>query len=284
MTAFARATRLTKYGTLVLELRSVNHRYLDCQFKLPNTLNQLEPVLREILKQRISRGKIDCNLTLRGQAEEAGELSLNQSRLAQVLQLCDLVNTRAHSLRPATTLDILAFPGVCNSTDPEQDGLIEQATQLMNEALSSFLENREREGATLAALIEQRLCAIEQELTAVRKALPTLKQLQRERLQNKLAELDVDLNQDRLEQELLYLAQKSDADEELDRLDAHIAQVRQSLSQNTPCGRRLDFLMQELNREANTLSAKATASSVTHSAVELKVLIEQMREQVQNIE
>lgn len=284
MTAFARTTATTDHGTLVLELRSVNHRYLDCHFKLPETLTLLEPALREKLKQHINRGKIDCHLTLRGNTDEPGGLNLNQSRLDSVLQLCDLINTRAHNLRPASTLEVLNFPGVCSNQEPEQDDLIEHVKQLMNETLKQLVAHREQEGAALAALIEQRLSAIKQALTAIREALPTLKQLQRQRLQDKLVELNTDIHQERLEQELVYLAQKSDVDEELDRIDAHIEQVRHSLSENAPCGRRLDFLMQELNREANTLASKATASSVTHHAVELKVLIEQMREQVQNIE
>lgn len=286
MTAFARASIATEQVSLIVELRSVNHRYLDCTFKLPESLTQLESVFRNNLRKKLHRGKIDCLLRIEGKAVAPTTLHLNQDLLDQLLQLSDHINTRSHNLRPATTLDILQFPGICSADTTDNTALEQQAESLFSEALASLIANRQREGEQLATLIHQRLDAIDHELSAVRSALPVLRQHQQDKLRTKLADIGADANIDpsRLEQELVYLAQKSDVDEELDRFDAHIKEVKKALRQSGPSGRRLDFLMQELNREANTLASKSTQANITHNAVELKVLIEQMREQIQNIE
>jgi len=186
--------------------------------------------------------------------------------------------------RPPTSLEILQFPGVCIAPEPSEDTLHQSAESLFRKTIANLRESRRREGEKLATLVLDRLDQVESAVEATRALLPALVQRQRERITNRIAELDFEVDRNRLEQELVYLAQKMDVDEELDRLEAHIAEVRHTLNKGGACGRRLDFLMQELNREANTLSSKSIASSTTKNAVELKVLIEQMREQIQNIE
>ena len=282
MTAFARSAS-SGPSVIVAELRSVNHRYLDCHFKLPDSLRGLEPKLRERLSASLGRGKIDCQLRVQSEAV-ASTLSIDQTRLAEVVAAADAVRQTVPDARPPDVLDLLQFPGVCNGGEPGEDALASAGLDAFEQALGELQTTRAREGAQLAEFLRQRLAAIGSVIAQVREALPALRQRQEERLRRRLSEIDEPVDEGRIEQELVMLLQKSDVDEELDRLDAHVTEVERVLSKGGPCGRRLDFLMQELNREANTLSSKSTASSATQSAVELKVLIEQMREQVQNIE
>jgi len=184
----------------------------------------------------------------------------------------------------SSPLEVLQFPGICSAPEQSEEQLQKEAEALFGKALKSLIKNRRREGAKLAAMVGERLEQVAGEVTATRKLLPDLKQQQRDRIINRIAELEIEVDHNRLEQELVHLAQKADVDEELDRLEAHVDEVRRTLEKGGPCGRRLDFLMQELNREANTLSSKSISSGTTQNAVELKVLIEQMREQIQNIE
>ncbi|TXS93790.1 YicC family protein [Parahaliea maris] len=290
MTAFARESLATEQGTLTLELRTVNHRYLDCHFKLPDSLRVLEANFREQAAKGLARGKLDCLLRLQQQGTAAvGPLVVDEERLEEVLTAAALVGDRmaAGKLPGAQLLDplqVLQFPGVCAAAESGEEALQAAAAKLFSEALTTLRDNRAREGEKLANLILERLDLVEAEVARTREHLPALLQQQRERVIARIEDLDLDTDQSRLEQELVYMAQKADVDEELDRLDTHIGEVRRTLKKGGPCGRRLDFLMQEFNREANTLSSKATASSTTASAVELKVLIEQMREQIQNIE
>ncbi|MBN7797251.1 YicC/YloC family endoribonuclease [Parahaliea mediterranea] len=285
MTAFARESLATDHGTLVIELRSVNHRYLDCSFKMPDALRALEGGFREQATRGLSRGKLDCMLRLQHQASaQGGPLSVDQSRLAEVLAAARAVADQLPGSQPLNPLEVLQFPGVCVSPEGAEQALQVAADELFKRALTTLRDNRAREGKKLAALVLERLEQVESEVARTREHLPALLRQQRERVVARIEELDTDADPGRLEQELVYMAQKADVDEELDRLDAHIGEVRRTLKKGGPCGRRLDFLMQEFNREANTLSSKSTASSTTASAVELKVLIEQMREQIQNIE
>ncbi|MFV8818861.1 YicC/YloC family endoribonuclease [Haliea sp. E17] len=283
MTAFARESGSTERGVLTVELRTVNHRYLDCNFKLPDDLRALEPQLREQLASKLTRGKVDCLVRLQATATQASGFNVNSEALAQLAAAADLV-AGEFKLRKPSALEVLQYPGICHAPDSDEETLQQAASQLFGKTLDSLLRFREREGEKLAALVVERLALVDAEVATTRAALPALRQHQHQRLQQRIAELGVEVDQGRLEQELVYLAQKADVDEELDRLTTHCEEVRRALKKGSPCGRRLDFLMQELNREANTLSSKSNSSGTTQSAVELKVLIEQMREQIQNIE
>jgi uncharacterized protein (TIGR00255 family) len=282
MTAFARES-CSEPCAIVVELRSVNQRYLDCHFRIPDSLRALEPKLREALAAKLKRGKIDCQLRLVTD-EVADALSLDRVRLGQVLSLLDALREEAPQLAQPDALALLQFPGICETQQADESALQTAVLKLFHSAVDSLLESRRREGEQLEGFLTQRLEAIDTLTSQIRRELPALRQRQEERLRGRLEELRAELDEGRLEQELVYLAQKGDVDEELDRLLAHVAEARRILAAGGPCGRRLDFLMQEFNREANTLSSKSSASSTTQSAVELKVLIEQMREQVQNIE
>jgi len=284
MTAFARESGATERGVLTVELRTVNHRYLDCSFKLPDFLRPLEPLFREAAGKVLARGKLDCLIRLQSHAAAGGELRVNEGQLDALLDAASLVAAKLPDTRPPTALEVLQFPGICHADESSDEEVQRSAAALFRKAVDALAENRRREGEKLAVMILDRLSLVEQEVQATRSLLPELKQQQRERILARIGELGVDVDRDRLEQELVYLAQKADVDEELDRLEAHIGEVRRTLEKGGPCGRRLDFLMQEFNREANTLSSKSNAGSTTRNAVELKVLIEQMREQIQNIE
>ena len=284
MTAFARESVDTDQGNLTVELRSVNHRYLDCSFKLPDLLRPLEPRLREQASGALARGKLDCLIRVQSHPGQSGEWQLDEQQLARLLAAANQVEQRLDNSRPLSALEVLQFPGVCSTEDRSEEVLQKVAADLFAKALGDLKEARLREGEKLAKLVLDRLQQVDSEVESTRAVLPQLMQQQRERVIARIKELGMDVDQDRLEQELVYMAQKADVDEELDRLEAHISEVRRALDKGGPCGRRLDFLMQELNREANTLSSKSTSSTTTQSAVELKVLIEQMREQIQNIE
>jgi uncharacterized protein (TIGR00255 family) len=284
MTAFARESTNTEHGTITVELRSVNHRYLDCSFKLPDVLRALEPQLREQASKGLGRGKLDCLIRVQSHAARAGNWQVDTQQLDRLLEATRGIEAKLEDIRPLNALEILQFPGICSSEDESEEALQKTAAALFARALEDLRSARRREGEKLAQLVGDRLEQVAQEVGATRKGLPALLQQQRDRVAARIQELDVEVDQGRLEQELVYMAQKADVDEELDRLDAHISEVRRTLEKGGPCGRRLDFLMQEFNREANTLSSKSTSSDTTRSAVELKVLIEQMREQIQNIE
>jgi uncharacterized protein (TIGR00255 family) len=284
MTAFARESVATQQGVLTVELRSVNHRYLDCSFKLPDALRSLEPRLRERASVALARGKLDCMLRLQAHPTQAGELQIDTAKLDALLAAARSIQDRLDNAAPISPLEVLQFPGIYSSREESEEQLQKEALALFSQALDTMQLNRQREGETLAALVLDRLALVESEIKTTRDVLPLLMQQQRSRITTRITDLGVDVDQGRLEQELVYMAQRADVEEELDRLDAHIGEVRRTLKKGGPCGRRLDFLMQELNREANTLSSKSQSASTTQNAVELKVLIEQMREQVQNIE
>lgn len=284
MTAFARETLATEQGDLTIELRSVNHRYLDCTFKLPDALRQLEPKLREGAGKKLSRGKLDCMVRMQFNNNSSDSLKIDSERLHELLQSTETIAAQLSEPRALNPLEVLQFPGVCAAEEISYELFISGTLKVFTEALDSLANSREREGEKLAEMILSRLDLIEAELAKTRSVLPELMAAQRDRITSRIAELNIETDENRLEQELVHLAQKADVDEELDRLDAHIAEVRRVLKKGGACGRRLDFLMQELNREANTLSSKSQSSSTTMAAVELKVLIEQMREQIQNIE
>ncbi|MBD1550072.1 YicC/YloC family endoribonuclease [Pseudomonas typographi] len=283
MTAFARAERAGSDGTLNWELRSVNHRYLEPHLRLADALRDLEGAVRDALRQQLSRGKVECTLRF-SEANGSKALHIDASRAAQVVAAAESVASLINQPARINPLDVLNWPGVLASNGPDTQTLNAQALALFQEALDELTADREREGTELARLIGERLDALAAEVDALRALVPQMLALQRQRILDRFAELKLEADPQRLEQELVLLAQKSDVAEELDRLATHAAEVKRVLKAGGAAGRRLDFLMQELNREANTLGSKAFDPRSTQAAVNLKVLIEQMREQVQNIE
>jgi uncharacterized protein (TIGR00255 family) len=282
MTAFASGERATPWGTLACELRSVNHRFLELGVRLADELRVLEPALRERVAARIGRGKLD--LTLRLRAPEGGDaLQLNPTRLRELSELAIDLSARFPALRTEFT-ELLQFPGVLQAPSADPAALQAQALALLDEVLAEFVAAREREGAKLAAVIGERVDAIDRIAGQVRELMPAIRAGQRAKLEARLADLAQPADPGRLEQELVIWLQKLDVDEELDRLDAHVGEARRVLTLREAVGRRLDFLLQEFNREANTLGSKSVDARSSAAAVELKVLIDQVREQIQNIE
>lgn len=285
MTGFARREAKLAWGTAVWEIRSVNHRYLEPSFRLPEDFREIEPHLREAMRKALQRGKVEASLSIQWEQEGEAELGININRVSQLTKAAQQINQLlGAAAAPINALDILKYPGVLQKQEIDREAMQAAVLTLFDSALEGLIEHRTREGNELEQLILQRLDAVSAQVVTVRARLPEILSAQREKLQTKLAALQIDLDPDRLEQEIVMLAQKADVDEELDRLDTHVIEVKRSLKQTDSLGRRLDFLMQELNREANTLSSKSIVSDTTLAAVELKVLIEQMREQVQNIE
>ncbi|SUD37935.1 YicC/YloC family endoribonuclease [Ectopseudomonas mendocina] len=283
MTAFARNEQATAHGTLSWELRSVNHRYLEPHLRLPEAFRDLEGAVREALRQGLSRGKVEC--TLRFAEESAGkQLQVDSERARQLITAAEQVAALIKQPAPLNPLEVLAWPGVLVADSADPQALNAAALKLFDQALGELKAGRAREGAELAKLLNERLDSILDEVAALRELVPQMLAGQRQKIETRFAEMQAELDPQRLEQELVLLAQKSDVAEELDRLSTHVSEVRRVLKAGGAAGRRLDFLMQELNREANTLGSKAFDPRSTQAAVNLKVLIEQMREQVQNIE
>jgi uncharacterized protein (TIGR00255 family) len=284
MTAFARQQGHGEYGELTWEIRSVNHRFLETTVRLPEELRGIEPTVRERVTARLGRGKLECNLRLKMAAGGAVELQVNERMVEQILAAADKMAHRLHSSHHPSIMDVLRWPGVMEAGEQDFSPVQEAALVLLDQALGSLLEAREREGARLADLIVQRVEGMHRQVETARERMPVVIDAVRERLRARLTEVAESLDQERLEQEMALLAQRLDVDEEMDRLRTHLDEVSRVLQQDEPVGRRLDFLMQELNREANTLGSKSADSETTGISVEMKVLIEQMREQVQNIE
>ncbi|WP_394560217.1 YicC/YloC family endoribonuclease [Aquipseudomonas alcaligenes] len=283
MTAFARVEGAEANGTLSWELRSVNHRYLEPHLRLPEAFRDLEGAVREALRQGLSRGKVEC--TLRFAEENAGKsLQVDETRARQLVAAAEQIAALIQQPAPLNPLEVLAWPGVLVADASDPQALNAAALKLFEQALGELKSGRAREGAELAKLLNERLDNILEEVAALRVLIPEMLANQRQKIETRFAEMQAELDPQRLEQELVLLAQKSDVAEELDRLSTHVTEVRRVLKAGGAAGRRLDFLMQELNREANTLGSKAFDPRSTQSAVTLKVLIEQMREQVQNIE
>ena len=284
MTAFSRKELNAPWGTLSWELRSVNHRYLEVHPRLPDTLRDLENPVRESLRSTLSRGKVECTLKLKAENLAPTRLEINETYVKQLLEAANRLTHMTGDTSGLSVTDLLGWPGVVTTPEADQSEIQQAALGLLQEALQDFVANREREGQMLNDIIIDRLDKIDAQVTVVRQHLPEILQAQKEKLLARLEEISANVDQERLEQEIVYLAQKSDVDEELDRLETHVKEVRRALKQGGAVGRRLDFLMQELNREANTLGSKSINPLTTQAAVELKVLIEQMREQIQNIE
>ena len=283
MTAFARHDMKGEWGNASWELRSVNQRYLETYIRLPEQFRSLEPVIRDRIRQRLTRGKVECQLRFEANPGAQGELTLNQTLAQQVINAANWVKSRTEE-GTIDPVDILRWPGVMSAGEQDLDAINQQLLAGLDQALNDFVEARETEGAALKQLIEQRLAAVSQEVAKVRSEMPAVLVWQRERLVSKLDDAAIQVDSQRLEQELIMLAQRIDVAEELDRLDAHIKETYNILKKKEAVGRRLDFMMQEFNRESNTLGSKSITATITTSAIELKVLIEQMREQIQNIE
>ncbi|MBU3009086.1 YicC/YloC family endoribonuclease [Cobetia amphilecti] len=283
MTAFSRQTHEADYGTLTLELRSVNQRYLEPHFRLPDSLRELESAFREGLRKRLNRGKVELSLRFDAEAG-ADSLAVDARRLGELSRVLAEVGQHCPDAPQPSRLALLDYPGVLVREGADQERIKADALSLFKRALDEHIEGRAREGERLAELISARLDGVDSHVAEVRRLMPDILARQRENLLARLEEVRATLDPQRLEAELTLMAQKADVDEELDRLDTHVGEVRRQLTQKGPIGRRLDFLMQELNREANTLSSKSVVADTTRCAVELKVLIEQMREQIQNIE
>ncbi|MFM5713895.1 YicC/YloC family endoribonuclease [Aeromonas allosaccharophila] len=283
MTAYARKEFKGDWGTAVWEIRSVNQRYLETYIRLPEQLRSLEPVLRERFRAKLQRGKVECNLRFEAAQADAKQLHINEELARLIIDSANWVMKEAGQgqLNP---VDVLRWPGVMAAAEQDMDAVATELLGGFDQTMEDFLASRASEGANLKALIEQRLAGIQVEVKKVRVHLPQIIEWQRQKLTDRLAEAKVELDPARIEQEIVLLAQKIDVAEELDRLEMHINETNKIMKKGGACGRRLDFMMQEFNRESNTLGSKSINAEVTQSAVELKVLIEQMREQIQNIE
>ncbi len=284
MTAFAREEYRGELGLLVWELRSVNHRYLEPHFRIPEELRSFEPMVRERLAKRFSRGKIDCSLRFKPSSGVEADVQVNQHLVKQLIsaeaEVAGIIGNETN-LRP---MDLLRWPGVIKEQEKDLGPVQKEAIAVLDRALDGLLDTRQREGQRLGEMITLRCQKMRKLVLQVRDLMPQILEAMRQRIHNRLQEVMEQLDESRLEQEMAMIAQRLDVDEEMDRLDTHLAEVEAVLKRKEPIGRRLDFLMQELNRETNTLSSKSNSAELTKIAVDMKVLIEQMREQIQNIE
>ncbi|WP_455221082.1 YicC/YloC family endoribonuclease [Kaarinaea lacus] len=283
MTAFARQTVESDLGTLTLELKSVNHRFSEVSLRLPEELRSVESKIRDRIGQVVKRGKIDANLRYQAPLAALG-FEIDREIVKTLASTSKDVETELPGIAPIRMIDVLKWPGVLKTPEVDAERLTNTAMSLLDTALKELMETREREGEKLKQLLLERCTAMSLEVARVQERIPVAIEAMRQRLKEKLAEWKAELDETRLEQEVVFLCNKSDVAEEMDRLQAHIEEVKRVLEDKKPVGRRLDFLMQELNREANTLASKSPDTEMTRASVELKVLIEQMREQVQNIE
>lgn len=282
MTAYARHEVKGDWGNGVWEIRSVNQRYLETFIRLPEQFRALEPVIREKLRKQLQRGKIEVALKFNANPAHVGEMKINESLAKQIMNNASWLQDQVKG--DINPMDILRWPGVMEAEEMDMDSVQTELLSGFDKTVSDFIDARGSEGANLETMIDTRLTAILAQVDIVTEQMPEVMKWQREKLTTRLEELKAEIDQNRLEQELIYLAQKQDVAEELDRLQSHVKETRKILKKGGACGRRLDFMMQEFNREANTLASKSINTEVTNAAVELKVLIEQMREQIQNIE
>ncbi len=283
MTAYARREIKGNWGSAAWELRSVNQRYLETYIRLPEQFRSLEPVVRERIRARLTRGKVECNLRFDLDPSAQSALQLNEKLAKQLVEAAQWVKMQSDE-GEINPLEVLRWPGVMLAEEQDLDAISTELLSALDTAIDDFIAARESEGAALKVMIEQRLDGVSAEVVKVRAHMPNILQWQRERLISKLEDAQVQLENTRLEQELVLMAQRVDVAEELDRLEAHVKETHKIMKKEEAVGRRLDFMMQEFNRESNTLASKSINADVTTSAIELKVLIEQMREQIQNIE
>lgn len=284
MTAFARHEAQTELGTLSWEIRSVNHRYLELGFRLEESFRPLEMAMRKRISDTLSRGKVEVALRYKAPEQQQDDIEINEALAQKVIERYQQLAGSSQNPAALDLMKVLQWPGVIQTESLDQEALSQLVMQSLDQALSDLLATREREGQALQAMIEQRCAQINDIAGQVRELMPDILESQRQKLRERVEDMQVNLEPERLEQEVALLAQKSDVAEELDRLQSHVKEVEHVLQRDEPIGRRLDFLMQELNREANTLGSKSIDTGTTRFSVDLKVLIEQMREQVQNLE
>ena len=283
MTAFARHEVKGDWGNAVWEIRSVNQRFLETYFRLPEQFRSIEPVLRERFRKQLNRGKVECNLRFNANAGEKSNLSMNTTLAENLLKHANWINEQTLNSQ-VNPLEIMRWPGVMEAEESDMNAIQAEILAGFDQALKDFIVARADEGANMKSLIEQRLDGIVEQAELVKGHMPEVIAWQRKRITDKFSDANIELESSRVEQELVLLAQKMDVDEEIDRLYSHVKETRSILKKGGAQGRRLDFMMQEFNREANTLGSKSINADITNAAVELKVLIEQMREQIQNIE
>jgi len=285
MTGFARHERPGPWGTLICEIRAVNHRYLELSLRLPEELRSIENEARQLLSAALRRGKVDAAVYLKGSAATTPALELNKPLVEQLMKRASEVGSMVGGIPgPTSPLDLLRWPGVIREAERDASPIAAEALAMLGETVTDLNEARAREGARLQELLAVRCDGLLTLVAAVRERLPEVSARIRSKVEERVAQLATQVDPERLEQEIALLAYKMDVDEELDRLGSHVTEIRRVLDADEPAGRRLDFLMQELNREANTLSSKSQDTETTRAAVDMKVLIEQMREQVQNVE
>jgi uncharacterized protein (TIGR00255 family) len=284
MTGFARESAETDLGTLTWEIRAVNHRYLDVQFKLPEDLRPQEQAFRQQAGAALGRGKVECAFYFRRAFDEDVEMRVDTELVELIGNRISDMTVKLPNVAAVNPIEILRWPGVIQAPEVDVEPLIAEASRLFDAALTSIGEMRASEGARIAEMLESRCAEIETIATSVRARMPEVLEATRVKQRERIEALDVEADPARLEVELALIATKIDVDEELDRLESHLVEIRAALQSDKPVGRRLDFLMQELNREANTLGSKSADTETTKAAVDLKVLTEQMREQIQNVE
>lgn len=284
MTGFARRERQGPWGTLVCELRTVNHRYLETSLRLPDELKALENEVRQGIAAALRRGKVDASLYLKAASGTQRSLELDTALLDGLLARVEQVRGRLADAAPVSPLELLRWPGIVREAELDAKPVLVAALELLREAVNELNDTRYREGQRMRDLLLARCASVRAQVQVVKLRLPEVSQRLRERILERISQLGVAPDVERLEQEIVLYTHKMDVDEELDRLTAHLEEVTAVLDSSEPAGRRLDFLMQELNREANTLSSKSQDSETTRAAVDMKVMIEQMREQVQNVE
>jgi len=284
MTGFARESVETALGTLTWEIRAVNHRYLDVQFKLPDDLRPKEQAFRQQASAVLGRGKVECGLFFRRATDQQSEMQIDTDLVALIGARISEVSAKLPATTAVNPVEILRWPGVMQQPEIDAEPLFGEATTLLDIALQAINSMRLSEGQRIAEMLEGRCVDIATIAATVRARMPEVLMASRLKQKARIEKLDVEADPARLEVELALIAQKIDVDEELDRLESHLVEIRDALADEKPVGRRLDFLMQELNREANTLGSKSADTDTTKAAVDLKVLIEQMREQIQNVE
>ena len=284
MTAFSRQQADSRWGSLTWEIRSVNHRYLEANVRLPENFRGLENLIREKLRQKLKRGKVDCQLHFKKFEAGSSDIHIDKELVKNLVDASSEIHTFVKGPSQLNTIDILRWPGVITDQKIDASAFEEQASRLFDQTIDGLISARKREGEALELQLSTRIGSIKKIVSSVKSKMPEIIFNQRQAMLNRLTDLKAELDPIRIEQEIVILAQKADVDEELDRLESHLHEVERIIGSNGQKGRRLDFLMQELNREANTLSSKSVLAETTLNAVELKVLIEQMREQIQNIE
>jgi len=284
MTAFARTQSQSHFGFLACELRSVNHRYLEIRLHLPEALHALEQVMHDCIRAQVKRGKIECYFRFQAESATNNSLEINVSLAKKISEASQKIAPLFPGSMVVNPIDILQWPGVIQINEINLVDIQKEVMSVLEKAVQELMDTRLREGEKLKDLFFQRLDIIDKELATVKAHLPEILKAQRERLIKYFTDAKIEMDTQRLEQEMVMFAQKIDVAEEVDRLATHVAEVRRVIKQGGAIGRRLDFLMQELNREANTLGAKSVHTATTHASLEMKVLIEQMREQMQNVE